>query len=214
MLFALWSLRLYLCISIFFMEHLEQFWTQRYQDGRTGWNIGYPSTPIKTFFDQLEDKEQSILIPGAGNAYEAEYAYALGFQNVYVLDIARPPLEAFHQRVPNFPEGQLLHADFFRHVGNYDLIVEQTFFCALEPTAKRRRQYAEHMHRLLKPGGQLMGLLFKHKLDLTKGRPFGGSLEEYRSYFEDLFEIEVMEDCYNSIKPRQGNEYFLLLRKA
>jgi len=41
------------------------YWTERYDEDRTGWDIGYPSTPIKSYIDQLDDKALKILIPGA-----------------------------------------------------------------------------------------------------------------------------------------------------
>ena len=53
----------------------KNYWTNRYSKAKTGWDIGYPSTPLKTYFDQLENKDLRILIPGAGNAYEAEYLF-------------------------------------------------------------------------------------------------------------------------------------------
>lgn len=43
---------------------LENYWTERYGKGETGWDIGHVSTPIKEYVDQLEDKELKILIPG------------------------------------------------------------------------------------------------------------------------------------------------------
>ncbi|MFS4468005.1 hypothetical protein [Maribacter sp. 2210JD10-5] len=51
------------------MQNEENYWTKRYHEEETGWDIGYPSTPLKAYIDQLEDKMISILIPGAGNAY-------------------------------------------------------------------------------------------------------------------------------------------------
>jgi len=65
----------------------NKYWSKRYEENQTGWDIGYPSTPIKTYVDQLENKDLKILIPGAGNAYEAEYLWQQGFKNVHVLDI-------------------------------------------------------------------------------------------------------------------------------
>ena len=47
----------------------QKYWSNRYEEDRTGWDIGYPSTPLKEYIDQLTDKTISILIPGAGNAY-------------------------------------------------------------------------------------------------------------------------------------------------
>lgn len=184
----------------------EQFWTDKYQKDQTGWDIGYVSTPLKTYFDQLEDKTLKILIPGGGNAYEAEYLWNNGFTNVYVVDISSAPLTSFKQRVADFPEEQLLHADFFNLNEAFDLIIEQTFFCALNP--KLRSEYVKKMHDLLRPEGRLIGLMFK--VPLFEDRPpFGGNEKEYRSLFSSHFNIEIMEEAYNSIGPRAGTELFV-----
>ena len=193
----------------------SKYWTERYEESRTGWDIGYPSTPIKTYIDQLVDKSLKILIPGAGNAYEAEYLFQKGFQNVYVLDISAPPLEAFKKRNPNFPSDQLIHGNFFEHQEQYDLIFEQTFFCSFPPTKDNRVSYTDKMNKLLKPEGKLVGLWFTYKLtgDMEK-RPFGGTKEEYLTYLEPYFKVQTFELCYNSIPPRAGNELFgMFIRK-
>jgi thiopurine S-methyltransferase len=200
--------------SIYNTAAEEKFWTQRYESGSTGWNIGYASPPITAYFDQVLDKSVRILIPGAGNAYEAEYLYRQGFENVFVLDIAQPPLEALKKRFPEFPQQQLLHGNFFEHQGQYDYVVEQTFFCSFPPLPDNRRTYAQRMHELLQPGGKLVGLWFKFPLNREQQQPpYGGSREEYLTYFEPLFEVHTFEESYNSIEPRQGNELFgILLR--
>lgn len=51
----------------------KSYWENRYTNNLIGWNIGYISTPLKTYIDQIKDKSLKILIPGAGNSYEAEY---------------------------------------------------------------------------------------------------------------------------------------------
>ncbi|MEL6391803.1 MAG: methyltransferase domain-containing protein [Bacteroidota bacterium] len=189
----------------------QQYWTDRYIENRTGWDIGYPSTPLKTYIDQLDNKSLRILIPGAGNAYEAEYLFQQGFTQVYVLDISQEPLAAFQKRVPDFPEDQLLQGDFFTHQGQYDLIFEQTFFCSFLPTRENRTAYARQMSQLLNPGGKLVGLWFQFPLNPDGNRPFGGSKEEYLSYLEPYFTVRTFETAYNSIKPRMGKELFGVL---
>lgn len=203
-----------ICQSLPQPEDPEKFWRARYHENRTGWDIGYPSPPITEYLDQVVDKSLRILIPGAGNAYEAEYAWKLGFPNVFVLDVASEPLEAFGKRVPDFPKKHLLRKDFFAHVGQYDLILEQTFFCSFPPLPENRRAYAEKVHALLAPGGKLVGLWFDIPLtgDLVK-RPFGGSREEYLGYFAPYFEMESFATATNSIKPRRGNELFGIFSK-
>lgn len=188
--------------------NLEQYWTNRYDEAQTGWDIGYPSTPLKEYIDQLENKELKILIPGAGNAYEAEYLFNQGFLNTHVLDISSRPLAALKKRCASFPSDQLIQADFFYHEGQYDLIIEQTFFCSFEPTEKNRSAYAKQMSQLLKPGGKLVGLWFNHPLFEEAKRPFGGTKDEYLAYLTPYFSATVFDDCYNSIEPRKNKELF------
>ena len=188
----------------------KKYWEDRYINHSTGWNIGYASTPLKTYIDQLEDKTIKILIPGAGNGYEAEYLWKNGFNNVYLVDIAKKPLENFKKRVADFPTKQLLNINFFDLNDQFDLIIEQTFFCALDP--KLREKYANHMYNLLKPKGKIVGLLFNFELTLS-GPPFGGSVLEYRSIFENKFKIKILESAINSIKERQGKELFFIFER-
>ncbi|VAW11706.1 Gll0818 protein [hydrothermal vent metagenome] len=191
------------------MNNEQEYWTNRYKEERTGWNIGYPSTPIKTYINQLTDKNISVLVPGAGNGYEVEYLFQQGFRNVSIMDISEIPLQRFQERNPDFPKSHLLHQDFFEHQGQYDLILEQTFFCSLVPTDKNRDAYAEHMAKLLKPKGKLVGLWFCFPLtgDMEK-RPFGGDKESYLGHLEPYFKAVGFTACHNSIPPRQGSELF------
>lgn len=185
----------------------KQYWNNRYVTDDFSWDIGDVSLPLKTYIEQLSNKDISILIPGAGNAYEAEFLFRKGFKNVTVLDFAEAPLQNIKKRLPEFPDKQLIQQDFFEHQGQYDLIIEQTFFCAIDPSL--RRQYVKHMHHLLKPNGKLIGLLFDDVLNSDKP-PFGGNKEEYESLFSPTFNIKVLETCYNSIKPREGRELFMI----
>ena len=188
----------------------QKYWEERYATHKTGWNVGYTSTPLKIYFDQLKDKTVKILIPGAGNSYEAEYLWNNGFKNIYVLDFAKQPLDNFKNRLPEFPQNQLLNADFFELDDSFDLIFEQTFFCALHPSL--RAHYVEKMFHLLKAKGKLIGLFFNFELT-EDGPPFGGSLSEYKSLFEHKFHQNVLEPSINSIKERQGNELFFIFEK-
>jgi len=192
-------------------KQLNDFWSQRYSNKKTGWDIGAPSLPLKAYIGQLKDKTTKILIPGAGNAYEAEYLHQQGFGNVHILDISLAPLTAFKNRVKDFPVGHIHHGNFFDHQGQYDLILEQTFFCSFEPSTENRSKYAAQMARLIAPGGKLVGLWFNHPLVIEGKRPFGGNKEEYINYFTSHFTVHTFEDCYNSIESRSGKEHFGIL---
>ncbi|MBK3392616.1 methyltransferase domain-containing protein [Psychrobacter sp. M9-54-1] len=195
------------------MENVNQaqFWQQRYEEDSIGWDMGQVSPPLKAYIDQLPEsaKEQAILVPGAGNAYEVGYLHEQGFTNVTLVDFAPAPIEAFAERYPNFPAEHLVCADFFALSPaqyQFDWVLEQTFFCAINPA--RRDEYVAQMAALLKPNGKLVGLLF----DKDFGReepPFGGSKAEYQQRFAPYFDIEIMEISYNSHPARQGSELFI-----
>ena len=188
----------------------KAYWESKYSDEATGWDIGYASAPLVEYFKRLTNKKLKILIPGGGNCYEAEFLFEQGFENVYVIDIAEHPLKNLKTRFPDFPDNHLIHDDFFNHTGKYDLIVEQTFFCALDPVL--RQKYADKMHDLLAENGKLAGLLFDFELT-EEGPPFGGSSAEYLELFSEKFNIIKLERCYNSIKPRAGRELFFIFEK-
>lgn len=192
------------------MKMNKDYWEDRYLQNKTGWDLSEVSVPIKTYIDQIEDKTLKLLIPGAGNSYEAEYLWHKGFKNIFVLDIAKQPLQNFKTRVPEFPENQLLEYNFFELESKYDLIIEQTFFCALDP--KLRQAYCQKVFDLLVPGGKIAGLLFDFELTAS-GPPFGGNVSLYKTLFSHYFEIKTLERSYNSMDARANKELFFIFEK-
>lgn len=186
------------------------YWDYRYKNNDTGWDLGNISPPLKAYIDQLKDKLVRILIPGGGNSYEAEYLFKKGFKNVFVIDLSETALHHLKLRVPEFPSNQLLHKNFFDLDMTFDLILEQTFFCAIDPSL--RQHYVIKMNELLSNDGKLVGLLFNVPL-YTDRPPFGGSKSEYKTRFESYFEIIVMETAYNSHESRKDRELFFMLNK-
>lgn len=190
----------------------KDYWNDRYQNAETGWDLNRVSPPLQAYIDQLKDKNQRILIPGCGSGYEAEYLAKCGFQNITVIDFAPSVVEKMKSRMADLQNVNIICEDFFAHSGEYDLILEQTFFCALNPSL--RPQYVQKMSELLKPSGTLAGVLFG--VQFPNNPPFGGSKEEYENLFSEKFSIKTLEPCYNSVKPRMDSELFfefLKLRK-
>ncbi len=186
-----------------------EYWDNFYEKDKLGWDIGYVSTPLKEYFDQIDDKNLKILVPGAGSGWEAEYLYNNGFENTFMLDFSQRAIEKFIKRCPSFPLKNIIKTDFFLHCGKYDLIVEQTFFSSIPRSL--RKDYADKVYNLLKPGGKFTGLLFNHEFPFDEP-PFGGTPEEYKKLFA-RFKFKVFETAYNSIKPRRGREIFFILEK-
>lgn len=192
-------------------EQLDKnYWDSRYQTEQTGWDLGTASGPIRHYIDQISDKDLRILIPGCGNAYEAEYLSEQGFSNITLIDISPSLVQQLRNKFEGRQEINVIEGDFFEHQGEYDLILEQTFMCALDP--KMREAYVKKMHSLLSENGKLAGLLFGVHFEKA-GPPFGGSINEYELLFSNYFKIQTMEKAYNSVKPREGNELFIIFNK-
>jgi len=186
------------------------YWNDLYDANALGWDLGQVSPPIKEYIDQLADKSLRILIPGCGNTHEAAYLLEEGFTNVTVIDIAPTLVARLKSRFADNPNIHIILGDFFVHHGTYDLILEQTFFCALDPGM--RKKHVAKMNELLADNGKLVGLLFDKEFE-RQGPPFGGSKAEYVSLFGPSFHFQVFEACRNSFIKRQGSELFMILQK-
>ena len=186
-----------------------EYWNQKYKIGHTPWDIGYASPPLLEYVNQLKNKHLRILIPGAGRAYEAAWLHRAGFEQVWVCDWAPAAFGHLLEHCPEFPEERLLVADFFELDMEFDLILEQTFFCAIDRA--QRQAYARQAARLLGNGGRLAGVLFAEEFE-QEGPPFGGTAAEYRACFISHFEILMMDTSPHSIGPRAGRELFVEMR--
>jgi SAM-dependent methyltransferase len=185
----------------------KDFWNNRYINNQTGWDLGTISPPLKAYIDQLEDKAIDILIPGAGNAHELAYLLEKGFDNVTIIDIAPKLVQRLKDKYGE-TNAKIIEGDFFDHQGEYDLILEQTFFCAIHPS--QRKSYVRKMHELLKTNGKLCGVLFNRNFE--GGPPFGGSIAEYQKLFPAFFDDVTLEVCYNSHEARAKNEAWIAVK--
>ncbi|MBP4143080.1 methyltransferase domain-containing protein [Flavobacterium sp. P4023] len=185
------------------------YWEAQYQSKSTGWDLGDISPPIKKYIDTLENKETAILIPGCGNTYEAEYLLKKGFTNITVIDVAPTLVADLIKKFSNNSNITIVLGDFFEHQGKYDLIIEQTFFCALPPTM--RQKYVWKMHQLLADKGILSGLLFNRRFEINP--PFGGDKTEYEMLFKASFDFLQMDICLDSAAPRSNSELFIEFKK-
>ncbi len=188
----------------------KDYWDNRHKKGDTPWEIGKISPPLKAYFDQITDKNINILIPGVGDAHEAEYLVAQGFSHISICDISPTAIAKVKNQLKEYPHLLYITNDFFKIDGKYDLIVEQTFFCALDPLL--RNNYVNKIFDLMSKEGTLAGVFFASHFQ-HEGPPFGGDINEYKSLLSIKLHIHQIQMCYNSIPPRQGNELFIICKK-
>jgi len=186
----------------------EEYWNSRYLNHQTNWDIGFPSPAIVKWFEKQKNFNLKILVPGAGLGHEVIYAFNKGFNNIYYLDYAEDAIRSFKKRCPNFPEDHILIGDFFdlKLTDYFDIIIEQTFFCAQHPS--QRENYVNKTHKLLKPNGKLIGLLFETEFD-KKGPPFGGGKNEYLNLFDKKFKPLKLSNTNLSIPQRKDAEIWI-----
>lgn len=190
-----------------------QYWDLRYLKGETGWNLNSLSPPLVHFIHSLPEtaKNWHILFPGSGESPDPAFWYNNGFKNTFALDFSSEARKLFLDKNPTFPSQQFLCTDFFcLPPENWDLILEQTFFCALPPSL--RKDYVEQMYRILKPGALLAGVWFNRHFE-QNGPPYGSSVHENIDLFSLGFDIISAEPCSHSVKPRAGTEYWMIFRK-
>ena len=198
------------CVVTCNLELGKTYWNNQYDAQSTGWDLGEVSPPIKAYIDQLTNKNLRILIPGCGNTYEAEYLLQNEFTNIAVIDIAPILIAKLKEKFAGNPNINIILGDFFEHKGEYDLIIEQTFFCAINPPL--RTDYVAKMKELLVPGGKLVGVLFDREFE-QQGPPFGGCKCQYEPMFEKEFDFKTFELSNNSFVKRAGTELFINLIK-
>ena len=194
-----------------------EYWDARYREGRTGWDLGQSNTALLAELKRRIDRGARILIPGGGRAYEALALWERGYANTYIVDWAPRAFDALREgglservRAAGVDlEARCIVADFFEHDDHYDALLEQTFFCAIDPTL--RDAYVKQAAQLLRPGGLWLGILFARDFP-TAGPPFGGTADEYRERFGPHFEIERLSLWEGSVAPRLGHEVLGVMR--
>lgn len=187
-----------------------EYWEQRYRENNDPWDLKEPAPALLEFLHSGDFTQAKILIPGGGKGHELNWMYTHGYTQVFLLDWSEYSIQALKKLYPGIPENALICENFFKHEEKYDLILEQTFFCALPP--EKRNEYARHTAELLNPGGILAGVWFNFPLS-EKGPPFGGSMQEYQETLKPWFTSVQIELCYNSIPERQNKEVFIIARK-
>jgi SAM-dependent methyltransferase len=192
----------------------SEFWDQAYQEGRTGWDIGGPSP---SFEDLLRDTNAPapgrLAVIGAGKGNDALFFARHGF-SVTGFDFAPLAVEEARNAARDAGiEARFVQADIFALPAEYDnafdYLVEHACFCAIDPA--RRGEYVEAASKLLRPGGQLIGVFFAH--DRSGGPPFTTDDAELRRLFGGVFQIEHLAPALRSVERRQGQELFGRFRR-
>ncbi len=185
-----------------------QDWQQLYLEDDLKWDIGEVSPPLLKLWEAGNiPREGNVIIPGCGQGHEVMFFARNGMHTTGV-DFAPGACERLSRRLEQ--EGlnaRVVLASFFDlgtgHNLFYDLMFEQTFFCAIHPD--QRSSYLETVCRVLKAGGVLAGVFYETGED--GGPPFNTTEDEIRKRFSEYFKISLLEKTQHSIERRKNKEW-------
>lgn len=188
--------------------YTQKDWQKHYDDDDLRWDLGETAPPFVRWWGGRPREAWRVLVPGCGRGHEVVFLASRGYQ-VTAVDFAPGAIQRLARGLDAAGHGaELLNQDFFAldagHDSRYDLLLEQTFFCAIQP--ENRPRYARLAHRVLKPGGRLVGLFYE--TGEAGGPPFNTTREDILEHFSGRFEIRVLEKTAHSAASRRGKEWF------
>jgi hypothetical protein len=187
-----------------------QAWNERYQSKDTPWDLSGPTPEFARILDAgILPPKGRVLVPGGGRGHDAILFNKRGYE-VDLVDFAPSAIEAALLECSRQKAVVYTYTrDFFDlpnvgyHQGHYDVLLEYTFFCAINP--EKREAYVKTAAALLRTGGTLLGLFFPTKIDKA-GPPFEVHEDEVRALFSPYFDVKI-EKPQQSVKPREGREF-------
>jgi cyclopropane fatty-acyl-phospholipid synthase-like methyltransferase len=191
----------------------QEDWQRHYDEDDLGWDLGQVAPPFIRLFESKAILPCKAIVPGCGRGHEVIYLAENGFE-VTAVDYSSGAVNHLKSTVQERNlKCEVLQMDFFgidsAHNGAYDLLIEQTFFCAISP--EQRPSYVSTVARVLKRGGMLTGLFYHTGKD--GGPPFNTTREDIQEYFSDSFEIRQLSKAEDSAEQRKNKEWLVILVK-
>lgn len=195
------------------MDDQAYDWQGLYEANDMRWDLGEVAPPFIRLWEEGKLPVGKTLIPGCGRGHEVVFLAKNGF-DVTGVDSAEGAADYLRNalRERNLA-GRVLLQDFFSlddsHHGVYDLVIEQTFFCAIAP--RQRLDYCQTIARILKPGGMLAGLFYNTGEE--GGPPYNTTREDIEKTFSKTFAIQRLDKTPWSIEKRKGKEWLAIMKK-
>ena len=193
--------------------YTQEDWQRHYDEDDLGWDLGQVAPPFVNLFESKTIFPGKTLVPGCGRGHEVIFLAENGFE-VTAVDFSLGAINYLKSTVQERKlKCEILHMNFFEmdavHNGTFDMVIEQTFFCAISP--EQRTSYVSTVARALKQGGMLAGL-FYHTGE-EGGPPFNTTREDIVKHFSDSFEIRQLTKAEDSAEQRKNKEWLVILVK-
>lgn len=201
----------------------KTYWENRFDVGDTPWELGQASTVVCEALQELGNmgvvvRGSAALSPGCGTGSDVMELVRRG-AHVTAIDwassaVTRVRTRYESEKTPQCGSLTVIEGDFFSvPVRSMNLVVEHTFFCAIDPST--RPKYVERLSRWIKPGGFLLGNFFivtdevartLPGLSLTQageGPPFAATVSEVESLLSPYFVKRVLREAHRPAPERR-----------
>lgn len=178
------------------------FWDHLYGDDNAGWELGRATPPLVEYFNMYVPAGLRTLVIGCGRGHEARMLARLGAE-VTAIDLSPRAIAAARSFDTSTENIEYRVADLFAPTSErYELIVEHTCFCAIDPG--RRDEYVDRTADVLVSGGALVGLFYAH--GRGGGPPHTTSADELRQRFARRYDLKFLKLAEHSILVRAEQE--------
>jgi SAM-dependent methyltransferase len=189
-------------------------WDTNYETQTDGWDLGGPTPVFQRLISSQELLPGRMIVLGAGRGYDAHEFARDGFE-VTAVDFSSYAVREMERLADPEAPIEILQSDIFAlsHEldGSFDYVLEYVCFCAIDPT--RRGDYADLVHRLLKPNGHFIDLAYPLE-ERQGGPPFAVSESEIMQLFTEWgFRLVLREKRSESIKRRRDPEKLFIFQK-
>jgi SAM-dependent methyltransferase len=193
----------------------SEFWESRYVGKVTNWDLYQPAPALLSWLKSSRKQSGKVLVLGCGRGYDAIALAEHGFE-VTAIDFAPTAIAAARTLAAEAEVSiRWLQADIFALDASFDgwadVVFEHTFFCTLEPASRPR--YRELVSRLVKPGGDLVGVFFTFADDGSEGPPFTIDAGDLPGLLAPEFACTLLAPVPDSVEERKGEEHFAIYRR-
>jgi len=192
-------------------------WAQRYATRDTPWDLGgaHPEIAARIAAGLAPAAGTPALawVPGCGRGHDA-LALARAGWRVTAQDFADGTGGELARQLEQLG-GRFELADALEHAprARYDLILEHTFFCALDP--RLRERWGAAIERSLAPAGLVCALVFPVGKRLDEGGPpYGCSTQDLLAALGPGFRVPIDEPARQRAPGRSWSERWAVFSRA
>lgn len=191
------------------MTSTSEDWAQRYATRDTPWDLGdaHPEIVARIAAGLVPASASSARawVPGCGRGHDA-LALARAGWRVSAMDFADATQGDLNLRLAEFG-GRFLLGDVLESAleERFDLVLDHTFFCALDP--RLRARWGAAIGRSLAPAGRVCALVFPVGKPASEGGPpYGCSTQDLQAALGPEFRAQLDEPCLHRAQKRSWAE--------